>query len=534
MDEGVLRLPARTELDPAQVTSVFGFARSLTQEFHVGRVIGAGSFGVVRECVEISTQRLYAVKTVPKVPKRGLPTPRYLLKLRTEVEIMQQLGYSLDAVNLKGVYEDDDAIHLVMELCEGGALLERIEATKYSEAYIAKILRSILRFISQCHAKGIIYRDVKPDNFLFLTHEDDSPLKATDFGLSIRHWPDEPKLTSRSGTPAYMAPELVLQSYDEKCDLWSVGMLGYQLLTGRFPFWEDVRSQSLADVWKAILTQEISWTAPELAQLSPSAVAFLKDLLRRDPARRPDAAEALQHPFISEAGRAQDLPLQGSVVQRLQRFSTYGHLKQIVLKMIVEEMQGDGKGDDGGLGSWLGGLQDLFNTLDADGSGAISLQELTQGLRTQGYVLADGEIEAFMRKADFDHDGNVSLSEFMTTLLDWDKLQRETRWQSFLDHVFNKLDLDGDGTISLDELIVLLKDSRVVKSGPNAEAERMAEAKLMLREADTNGDGRISREEFYFLLRQSHSPDSLSFYDDRLSMDSRDLHDTQPRATAAA
>ncbi|PNG71918.1 Calcium-dependent protein kinase 25, partial [Tetrabaena socialis] len=96
----------------------------------------------------------------------------------------------------------------------------------------------------------------------FLRHDDESPLKATDFGLSIRHWPDEPKLTSRSGTPAYMAPELVLQSYDEKCDIWSVGMLAYQLLTGRFPFWEDVRTQTLSDVWKAILTQDVNWNAP--------------------------------------------------------------------------------------------------------------------------------------------------------------------------------------------------------------------------------------------------------------------------------
>ncbi|KAG2490878.1 hypothetical protein HYH03_010796 [Edaphochlamys debaryana] len=561
-DEGVLRLPGRTELEPSMVTSVFGFQRNLLEKYHLGRVIGAGSFGVVRECVEKATGRINAVKTIPKVPKRGLPTPRYLLKLRTEVEIMQQLGYSLDAVNLRDVFEDDDAIHLVMELCEGGALLERIESHKYSEKYIARLTRCILRFISQCHAKGIIYRDVKPDNFLFLRHDDESPLKATDFGLSIRHWPDEPKLTSRSGTPAYMAPELVLQSYDEKCDIWSVGMLTYQLLTGRFPFWEDVRTQSLSDVWKAILTQDVNWNAPELKQLSPSAIDLLKRLLQRDPAMRPSAFVALEHPWLSEEGRARDLPLQGSVVQRLQRFSTFGHLKQLVLKMIVDEIQNEkaeGKSPTSRKARQaLGNLQDLFKELDTDGSGAITLEELSQGLRRQGYQLADNEIENLMRRVDFDHNGTVDLSEFITTLMDWDQVQGEQGWQVYLDHAFRKMDHDGDGYISLDELLQQLPPLRpalgsLEAPGPGALAqavvsgaaaafgfgtgtgagafqgrafdgdqERLAEAKLMLREADINGDGKISREEFFELLKESHAPDSLSFYDDRLGIDTQE------------
>ncbi len=78
-------------------------------------------------------------------------------------------------------------MHLIMEVCEGGVLLERLESQKYSEKYIVRLVRSILRFISQCHAKGFVYRDVKPDNFLFLTNDPDSPLKATDFGLAIQH-----------------------------------------------------------------------------------------------------------------------------------------------------------------------------------------------------------------------------------------------------------------------------------------------------------------------------------------------------------
>lgn len=520
-DEGVLALPSRTELQPDWITYVFGYPRDLSEHYYVGKIIGAGSFGVVRECLDKATHRRYAMKSIPKTPKRGPPTPRYLLKLRTEVETMQQLGYSLNAVNLKNVFEDNESIHLIMELCEGGALLERIESNVYSEKYIAQIARSVLRFISQCHAKGIIYRDVKPDNFLFLTKEEDSPLKATDFGLSIRHWSDEPKLTSRSGTPAYMAPELVKQCYDEKCDIWSVGMLIYQLLTGRFPFWEDVRNESLSAVWDSILNKEIDWNAFELRRLSPAAVNFLQTLLKKDPKLRPSAFDALSHPWVVEQGEAEDLPLEGSVVQRLQRFATYGHLKQMVLKMVVEEMQ-----QENSLTAAGNGLQELFQQLDTDHSGTISFDELMTGLKKQGYIITEPELEQLVRKIDADNDGNIVLNEFLTTFIDWNNLQKDAKWQMYLDHAFAKMDENGDGFISLEELLGQLP--QVPYTGQQGKPERLAEAKKMLREADTNGDGRISKEEFNDLLKNNHAPDSLSFYDDRLALHVRDRRGASP------
>eukprot|EP00878_Enallax_costatus_P014411 GHUV01015071.1.p1 GENE.GHUV01015071.1~~GHUV01015071.1.p1 ORF type:complete len:625 (+),score=149.12 GHUV01015071.1:250-1875(+) len=484
--------------------------RNLLDSYYLGRVIGAGSFGVVREGIEVATGRRFAVKTVSKVPKRGAPTPRYLLKLRAEVEVMQQLGVSLNAVYLHDVFEDDVNVHMVMELCEGGALLERVESGVYSEKYISRLVRSILRFIAQCHAKGIIYRDVKPDNFLFLTTEEDSPLKATDFGLSIRHYAHEPKLTSRSGTPAYMAPELVMQCYDEKADIWSVGMLAYQLLTGRFPFWEDVRNETLSDVWKAILSSEIDWQSPELQPLSPAARDLLERLLQRNPVMRPSAAEALEHPWLVEKGAATEMPLKGSVVQRLQRFATYTHLKQVVLRMITEDMRQRGK-----TPSFSTALQELFAAYDKDKSGTISFEELAEGLRGQGYVVNESEIRQLMEKMDMDHDGNVGGDEFLATLIDWGEVMQEQEWQSYVDQVFSRMDLDGDGYIDLDELLSELPSAYF--NEPDCEDERIAEAKRMLREADENGDGRISKQEFYNLLRDNVAPDSLSMYDDRLS-----------------
>jgi len=424
---------------------------------------------------------------------------------------MEQVGVSLNAVHLHDVFEDDINVHMVMELAEGGALLERVESKVYSEKYISQLVRSILRFIAQCHAKGIIYRDVKPDNFLFLSQAESSPLKATDFGLSIRHFPHEPKLTSRSGTPAYMAPELVMQCYDEKADIWSVGMLAYQLLTGRFPFWDDVRNETLSDVWKAILSQEINWASPELQHLSPAARDFLERLLQRNPVMRPSAAEALEHTWIKDDSAASDVPLQGSVVQRLQRFATYTHLKQVVLKMITEEMRAVGHTE----GTLSSALKELFDQYDADKSGTISFEELAKGLRSQGYIVTESEVQQLMERMDMDHDGNVGGDEFLATLIDWGTVMQGKNWSSYVEHAFNRMDLDGDGYIDLDELLSELPS---VYYGADSEDERVAEAKRMLREADENGDGRISRQEFYNLLRDNLAPDSLSMYDSRLSL----------------
>lgn len=122
-------------------------------------------------------------------------------------------------------------------------------------------MKQVFQFLAQCHAKGVMYRDVKPDNFLFLTPETDSPLKATDFGLAIRWRRGDPKMTTRSGTPVYMAPEVVLQCYDERADLWSAGMLMYQLLTGRWPFWDDLTQVTISDVFRSILRDDIKLDA---------------------------------------------------------------------------------------------------------------------------------------------------------------------------------------------------------------------------------------------------------------------------------
>ncbi|CAD7701182.1 unnamed protein product [Ostreobium quekettii] len=522
-DDPILKQPPKTALDPEEIKGVFGYPRDVRERFHFGEVIGTGSYGVVRRCIEKESHKEYAVKTLPKTPKKGPPTPRYLLKLRNEVDVMRQVGNSLNAVHLLGAYEDDHEIHLVMELCTGGPLLDRLLTHKRSEQDIAQIARSILQFIAQCHAKGIVYRDVKTDNFLFQSKADGSPLKATDFGLSIRHWPNEPPMKSRTGTPAYMAPELIMQNYTELADVWSVGMLTYQLLTGRFPYWDDISKCSLKQLWAAIVTKDVDLDRPDLVgSLSEGARSFLKMLLVRNPDDRPSAHEALMHPWVMEGGTATALPLQGSVVQRLQRFATYGDLKQLVLKRISELHL-----EEGAVG---GELRDLFDQLDVDSSGWLSLDELSHGLRAQGYSLSDEEARQLMSEVDVDGNGKLDFDEFMATLVDWNEVQI---YRADLDRIFGEMDTDGDGFISLAEIAEYLPSYLPLssESGDSGD-DRMTIAKRMLREADKNEDGFISRDEFNHLMVKSMGPDSLDQYDSRIMKPDTPRQSAAPRQGA--
>ncbi|RMZ52997.1 hypothetical protein APUTEX25_001116, partial [Auxenochlorella protothecoides] len=549
-DVEVLKKPLKSELKPSELVTVFGFPRDFDTHYAMGDMLGAGSFGVVRQATENQTGNQYAVKSIMKIPKNGRPTPRYLIKLQTEVDAMRQLGASLDAVHLKDVFEDELSIHLVMELCEGGSVLDGLQQGDYSERQVQHIMRSVMRFLAQSHSKGIIYRDVKPDNFLakdknwakeihsetFLSRfgravgldsreeiaPSDSPIKATDFGLAMRHRAGEPPLKSRSGTPAYMAPEVIQQCYGLPADIWS-----------KFPFWDSVKDCTLQDVWKAILSQQVNFTRPELQQVSTSARGLLMAMLERDPRKRITAAKALEHPWLKTPDLnpadacvmvledlGSDTPrLRASVVQRLQRFATHGQLKQLVLRTLTEAAGVDGESAPPpieGAQEWLRSVRVLFDELDVDSSGTVSIQELSAGLEALGFDVSPGEMEVLMARIDTDRDGGLQLSEFVASLVDWGVVQRHHAWQDWVRAVFDRLDKDGNGFITLDEIAEELGDYK-------GKEDSLIAARRMLREADANGDGQVSWSEFVELLEATD--DDLNQYDSRLKRYAHDVVD---------
>ena len=194
--------------------------------------LGRGSFGIVRKCrrrVPDSAAEAEdrALKTILKAKIEDPHT------LRDEINILLTLEHP-NIIKLYEVYEDDEQVYLVTELCTGGELYDRVvqkmrnNKKTFTEVDAARILRSIIDGIAYCHTKGIVHRDLKPENFLFQTPADTATIKIIDFGLAGRfekksaEHDDHHHLHEEVGTIYYVAPEVLTGKYSEKCDLWYV------------------------------------------------------------------------------------------------------------------------------------------------------------------------------------------------------------------------------------------------------------------------------------------------------------------------
>ena len=181
--------PKRTETTankkspPVTVLAATKTSDNMEDRYLIDRELGRGEFGVTYLCIDRDTRELLACKSISK---RKLRTAVDIDDVRREVAIMRHLPKSSSIVTLREACEDDNAVHLVMELCEGGELFDRIVARgHYTERAAAAVARTIVEVVQLCHKHGVIHRDLKPENFLFANKKENSPLKAIDFGLSI-------------------------------------------------------------------------------------------------------------------------------------------------------------------------------------------------------------------------------------------------------------------------------------------------------------------------------------------------------------
>nr|CAB3500284.1 unnamed protein product [Digitaria exilis] len=155
---------------------------NVTEHYTLGRELGEGKFGTTYLCTEISTGCQYACKSILKTKFVNMQD---IEDVRREIQIMHYLSGQKNIVTIKDAYEDEEAVHIVMELCEGGELYDRITKATCSEQKAAELMRIIVGIIENCHSLGVMHRDLKPENFLLQDKDDDLSIKVIDFGLSV-------------------------------------------------------------------------------------------------------------------------------------------------------------------------------------------------------------------------------------------------------------------------------------------------------------------------------------------------------------
>ncbi|KAL6563921.1 Calcium-dependent protein kinase 8 [Orobanche hederae] len=410
--------------------------RDINARYNLGRELGRGEFGVTYLCTDVETGEKLACKSISK---KKLKTAVDIEDVRREVEIMKCMPNHPNIVTLKAAYEDDNDVHIVMELCEGGELFDRIVARgHYTERAAALVMRTIVEVVQMCHRQGVMHRDLKPENFLFANKKETSPLKAIDFGLSVFFKPGE-RFNEIVGSPYYMAPEVLKRNYGPEVDIWSAGVILYILLCGVPPFWAETEQ----GVAQAIIRSAIDFKRDPWPKVSDGAKDLVKKMLYPDPTRRLTAQQVL------------------------------------ALRVVAEHLSVDE----------VAGIKEAFDKMDSGKKGKINLEELKVGLQKLGHQIPDTDLQILMEAADVDGDGTLNYAEFVAVSVHLRKMANDEH----LHKAFAFFDKNGSGYIEIEELRDAFSDED--------EANNEEVINAIMHDVDTDKDGRISYEEFAGMMK---------------------------------
>ncbi|KAG4086245.1 putative calmodulin-dependent protein kinase type 1 [Neocallimastix lanati (nom. inval.)] len=262
-------------------------------EYKTGKVLGQGSYAIVKEAIHVKTGKTYAVKVINKKLMRGKE-----FMILNEIEILKRVSKGHpNIVTLYDYFETPNNLYLVMDLCTGGELFDRIyNRGHYYEADAADIVRTVCSAVAYLHDKNIVHRDIKAENMLFKGKEENAPLLIADFGLSKIIDNQISVLMTTCGTPGYMAPEVIARTgHGKPVDMWSIGVLTYFLLCGYTPF----DGQRMDEEVKNILAGNYKFEPVQYwFAVSETARDFIRKLLVVNPNLRMTAKQALQHPWL--------------------------------------------------------------------------------------------------------------------------------------------------------------------------------------------------------------------------------------------
>ena len=450
------------------------------------KLLGSGAFGEVWLVHHNDLDRDFAMKMIKKRKNK----PNDEKEIVNEIEILKKLDHP-KILKIIDFYSTEKKYYIITEYCPEGELFnEIIKHGKFDEGHAAFVTNQILKAIAYCHKMNIIHRDLKPENIMITNREKNGCLqiKLIDFGTAkiFEKGQEENRYV---GSSYYMAPEIIKRKYDEKCDLWSIGVILYILLTGRPPFDGNDDDEIIENVKKGVYDK---WAYP-FPLLSEQAKDLINKLLQYDPKKRLSAEEALEHPWFKTAefkktDKVNTIApeLARELIHNMTKYRSDNVLKSAVIAYLIHHITNTEECFE---------ASKLFGKIDINNDGKIEKHELIQGFEKYWGISEDEakeKVDLIFANIDTDFNGFIEYEEFIRAAVNSSIFMS----QNYLKFAFNYFDRDLSGDITFEEI-----KKRFTQSSKNTNPKVEKELKEIFDSIDINKDGSISFGEFCKMMK---------------------------------
>jgi calcium-dependent protein kinase len=419
--------------------------KTLLDIYRMGSALGKGAFAEVKKCEHKATRLDRAVKIYRKDPNR----PELRANIMREFNILR----TLDHPNIVGIFEhfeDEKKFYMVMEYSKGGEMFNSIaKGANTNEAMVARTMRQVLSALAYIHAKGIVHRDMKPENILFDELGSEQNVKLVDFGEAT-HLDASGLVEGVCGTSYYIAPEVLSGAYNELCDVWSCGVIMYILLSGKVPF----NGENDEEIIARVRTGVYSLTIPEFANVSEEAIDLIKRMI--SPAEtRISAKAALQHPWMKRFfSVTPNEDKMNTTMLNLTKYTRGSLMRETITNFVVSHILPRVE---------VKKLRDIFLLLNESGTAQLVPEELLKHYNQHSSPeAAEQTVRKIFAELDPEHTGTIEFKAFLCGAID----AKETLSEHSLEAALTVFAVEAGGKANVMEIrrMLYIEPQRLLKA----------------------------------------------------------------------